>query len=92
MLDQQRRSRAPRRTHLPLGPGVDPIFALIWEQALRLGLNQFQLATAAGVAHSHISQLISGKTGLTTFTAALLADAVGLQLAVVRKTRRGVHR
>lgn len=92
MLDQQKRPRSPRRTDLPLGPGVDPIFALIWEQARRLGLNQLQLATASGVAHGHVSQLIAGKTGLTTFTAALLADAVGLRLAVVAKTRRGSQR
>ena len=77
--------RHVRRSGLPLPPGVDPLFARLWLLARRQGLNQRELAERAGVSHRVISRLLAGDGGMTTFTAAGLADAVGCEIAIVPK-------
>lgn len=74
---------AARRPARPPRGGVDPVFAQIWQHAERLGLNQSQLAARAGVPHSLVSDLVAGRRGTTTFTALLLAGAVGCRIDVV---------
>lgn len=77
--------RHVRRTKLPPQPAVDPVFDRIWAVARAQGLNQKQLADRAGLGHASVSRLLAGANGMTTYTAAELAAAVGYEITALPK-------